>query len=97
MIKESNFQKNLIEEIKDRFPGSMVLKNDPNYIQGAPDLTIFYKSHWATLECKKTKNSSHRSNQEFYVDKMNNMSFSSFVYPENKEEILNKLEIIFNK
>ena len=94
-MKESKFQHELIKEIKERFPGAVVMKNDPNYIQGIPDLTIFYKSKWATLEVKKSEKESHRPNQDFYVDKMNEMSFSRFIFPENKEEVLNDLERSF--
>lgn len=89
---ESEFQSNLIAKIENRLPGCIVLKNDPNYIQGMPDLTVFYKKRWATLECKKNKNSRHRPNQEYYVETMNKMSFSSFIFPENEEEVLNELE-----
>jgi hypothetical protein len=90
-MKESDFQKNLIKEIKTRLPGSMVLKNDPTYIQGVPDLLILHKDRWASLEVKKSATASHRPNQDIYVDKMNEMSFSSFIYPENKEEVLNAM------
>ena len=31
-ILESKFQKVLINDIKELFPGAIVLKNDPNYI-----------------------------------------------------------------
>ena len=89
---ESKFQKELIDNIKSMFPGSIILKNDPNYIQGMPDLTVFHGNKWATLEVKKTANASHQPNQDYYVDIMNKMSFSAFVYPENKEEVLNDLE-----
>ena len=95
-MKESEFQKKLIDEIKVRFPDSIVLKNDSSYVQGIPDLTVFWKDKWATLECKVNKDSSHRPNQEFYVDRMNSMSFSSFIYPENKEEVLDEMERSFN-
>ena len=94
-MAESKFQKNLIKEIKERFPGSIVMKNDPNYIQGIPDLTILYKNKWATLECKKDEKAKHRPNQDYYVNEMNSMSFSAFIFPENKEEILNDLERSF--
>lgn len=77
------------------FPGCVVLKNDPNYIQGIPDLTIFYRDKWATLEVKKAANASHQPNQDYYVEMMNHMSFSSFIYPENKEEVLNELQLTF--
>jgi hypothetical protein len=89
---ESKFQAELIKELKDMFPGCVVLKNDPNYIQGIPDLTIFYNYRWATLEVKKSKNAPHQPNQDYYVDMMDRMSFSAFIYPENKEEVLRELQ-----
>lgn len=101
-MKESDFQKKLIDEIKDRFPNSMVLKNDSSYVQGIPDLTVFWKDRWATLEVKKNEAEykkaiagKGRANQPYYVNKMNEMSFSSFIYPENKEEVLNEMERSF--
>ena len=94
-MKENQFQSKLIKEIKERFPGCMVLKNDPNYIQGIPDLTILHKNKWATLECKKDEKSKHQPNQDIYVERMNDMSFSKFIYPENKEEVLDELERSF--
>lgn len=95
MAKESAFQKGLIDDLKKRFPGCIVLKNDPNYIQGVPDLLVLYKGHWAALECKKAKHASHQPNQDYYVERMNEMSFSRFVYPENKEDVLNGLQQSF--
>ena len=92
---ESKFQKELIDEIKREYPGCIVLKNDPDYIQGFPDWTILWKDKWASLECKKSGKASHRPNQEYYVDLMNQMSFSSFIYPENKDEVLEGLKKIF--
>ena len=95
MAKESAFQKGLINDLKKRFPGCMVLKNDPNYIQGIPDLLVLYEGRWAALECKKAKQASHQPNQDYYVERMNEMSFSRFVYPENKEIILDELQQSF--
>lgn len=92
---ERNFQANLIKEIKKIFPGAIVMKNDPDYIQGIPDLTILFKDKWATLEVKKDISAKHQPNQDYYVNKMNNMSYSAFVCPENKEEVLHDLEKIF--
>ena len=92
---ESKFQSDLIKEIKRLFPGCQVVKNDPNYIQGFPDLTIFYKDKWATLECKKSANATKQPNQDYYVKLLDSMSFSRFIYPENKEEILNELRKTF--
>jgi hypothetical protein len=92
---ESKFQAELIKELKIMFPGCIVLKNDPNYIQGMPDLTVFWYDKWATLEVKKSRTASQQPNQQFYVDMMDSMSFSRFIYPENKEEVLYELQQSF--
>lgn len=91
-MKENTFQKNLIKEIKERFPGSIVMKNDSSYIQGIPDLTILYGSKWAALEVKRHSKAHKQSNQDFYINKMDNMSYARFICPENKKEILDELE-----
>lgn len=95
MAIESEFQKRLIKELKERFPECMVLKNDPNYIQGIPDLMVLGKDKWAALEVKKSAKAHHQPNQDYYVEKMNELSFSAFIYPENKEEVLHELERAF--
>ena len=94
---ESKFQKDLMDEIRELYPGCVILKNDPNYIQGIPDWTILYKKRWATLETKKEEKAPHRPNQDYYVDKLNDMSYSSFVYPENRETVLDQLSKVFGK
>lgn len=94
-MKENGFQSNLIRELKCLFPGCIVLKNDPNYLQGFPDLTILYRDRWAVLECKRSANEPHQPNQDFYVDMLNDMSYSAFIYPENKERILYDLQQAF--
>lgn len=94
---ESKFQKELMTEIQNLYPGCVILKNDPNYIQGFPDWTIFYKNKWAVLEAKRDKNARKQPNQDYYVDRLNNMSFSRFVYPENKDEVLRELEQVFKE
>lgn len=93
--KESKFQNELINEIKDRFPGAIVFKNDPNYIQGIPDLTVLWEDRWATLEVKKEAKANHQPNQDYYVREMDGMSFSRFVFPENKQEVLDELQQSF--
>ena len=93
--RESDFQADLKEDLEKMFPGCIVLKNDANYCQGIPDLSIFYKDKWAMLECKKSEKEPARPNQPYYVEKMNSMSFSRFVYPENKEEVLDELQRAF--
>lgn len=95
MKLERDFQAKLIKDIKELLPGAIVLKNDPNYIQGIPDLLILYKDRWGSLECKRSPNEEPRPNQSYYVETMNKMSFSRFINPENKEEVLNDLQQAF--
>lgn len=92
---ESKFQSELIKELGRVFRGCVVLKNDANYIQGFPDLTILYKNKWAVLECKRSSNEPYQPNQEYYIDELNNMSFARTIFPENKEEILDELQHAF--
>ena len=92
---EKDFQANLIKELKTMFPGCLVIKLDSSYIQGIPDLLILYKDRWGTLECKKSASASKRPNQEYYVGLMNEMSFSRFICPQNKEDVLHELQQTF--
>ena len=94
-MKESDFQSKLIKELKKLFEGCIVTKLDSGHIQGIPDLLILYKNKWATLECKKSGSASKRPNQDYWVKKMNGMSFSRIIFPENKEEVLNELQQAF--
>lgn len=94
---ESTFKTNLINEIEDMFPGCMVLHLDPTECQGIPDLLVLYKNKWAVLEGKKSARATKRPNQDYYVDLMNDMSFASFIYPENKDEVLDELYLYFMK
>ena len=90
-MRESKFQAKLIKDIKERLPDCIVLKNDPTYLQGIPDLTVFNNDKWATLEVKKSANAVHQPNQDYYVELMNHMSFSRFVYPENRDTVFSDL------
>ena len=92
---ESKFQSNLIKELKERFKGCVVVKNDANYMQGIPDLTIYYGNRWAMLETKRSEDAPHRPNQDYYVSLFNSMSYAAFIFPENKEVILDEMEQTF--
>ena len=94
---ENKFQASLIGELKNEFPGCIVMKNDSSYIQGVPDLLVLHKDKWASLEVKRSSNASHQPNQDYYVDKMNEMGFSRFIYPENKDNVMTDLRLYFEK
>lgn len=92
---ENRFKTKLVKELKDRFPGCIITHLDPNEIQGIPDLLILYKDKWAALEGKKTADASIRPNQLYYVDRMSAMSYAAFIYPENKERVLDEISQLF--
>lgn len=94
-MKESQFQANLIKELENRFWGCIVIKNDPNYIQGFPDLLILHDKMWAALECKISEKAARQPNQEHYIQLLDKLSFAAFIYPENKEEVLDELQHAF--
>lgn len=92
---ETPFQRKLIQEIRDIFPGCVILKNDANYLQGVPDLIVLWHEHYAMLECKASITAVHQPNQDEYVDLFHNWSFAAFVYPQNKDQVLDELQRAF--
>ena len=92
---ESQYQKHLIDRLNATFPGCFILLNDAEYMQGIPDLLILFKDRWAILEVKVSAKSSHQPNQDYYVELLNRMSYSAFVYPENEEAIFDDLQQAF--
>ena len=92
---ERDYQSKLIKKLKDMFPGCIVLKTDPNYKQGIPDLLILYENKWGALEVKRSSKAHHQPNQDYYVKRMNTMSFASFISPENEEEVLDEIQKTF--
>jgi hypothetical protein len=95
MPRESGFQGQLIRKLRELFPGCIILKNDPQYLQGVPDLLVLWKKNWAALECKKSADAPAQPNQPYYVDLMDEMSFAAFVFPENEELVLDALQRAF--
>lgn len=95
-MRENQFQTKLISEIKALLPGCMVLKNDPNYISGIPDLTVLYKNYWAYLEVKKSEDEPFQPNQEYYIDWARRTNGYGFVvHPKNKSDILYTLKTLW--
>ena len=92
---ERDYQKKLVKKLKDIFPGCIVIKNDAQLKQGIPDLLVLFNDKWVALEVKKSETASHRPNQDFNVDRMNEMSYAAFIYPENEEKIFSELKEVF--
>lgn len=91
-MRENQYQAYLIKRIKSELPGCVVLKNDPTYIQGMPDLLVLFEDRWAALEVKASEKSAIRPNQEYYVSLLDSMSFAAFIYPEIEEMVLDALQ-----
>lgn len=89
---EGRFQDGVIDDLNERFPGCLIFKL---YKQGFPDLLVLYGNKWAALECKSFRKAKHQPNQDYWVDIMNKMSFSAFISPQNKKEVLDELERTF--
>lgn len=88
---ENIYQRSLIKRLKEEIPGCIILKNDPNYIQGIPDLLLLVGDRWFALEVKRSGNAPHRPNQDYYIDRMNEMSAAYYVYPENEDEVIDEI------
>jgi hypothetical protein len=94
-VTENEYQVKLIRKLERRFPGCLILKQDPNLRQGILDLLILHRNRWASLEVKGSQSAPIQPNQQYYVDQLNGMSFAAFIYPENEEEVLNALQQAF--
>lgn len=92
---ESEYQAHVMQELRNRFPGCFVMKNDSSYLQGIPDLLMLWHSKWAALEVKVSARSREQPNQRYYVELLDDMSFAAFIYPENEEEVLDALQHSF--
>lgn len=95
LMKESKFQSDLIKELHEQYPDAIIMKTDANYIQGFPDLLILKDNKWAALECKRSSNAHRQPNQDYYISKLNDMSFASYISKENKKEVLDELQRSF--
>jgi len=94
-MREADVQNRIINKLRDRLPGCFVLKNDPSYFQGIPDLLVLYQDRWAMLEVKRSDRDVYQPNQEYYLNMFGVMSFSATVTPENEEEVLDDLQSAF--
>ena len=92
---ERDYQKKLVKKLKDIFPGCIVLKNDAQLKQGVPDLLVLYKNKWVALEVKQSASAGHRPNQDLRVERMNEMSYASFIFPENEDQVFSELMEVF--
>jgi hypothetical protein len=94
-MTENQYQAKLIKKLRNMFPGCIISKLDSSYQQGIPDLLILWHQKWAVLEVKASEGAPSRPNQEHFVEKLHDMSFAAYIYPENEEEVLSALQQAF--
>jgi len=92
---ESQFKHKLLNRLSEMFPGCIVLRVDPLFQQGFPDLLILWRDNWAALEVKNSEFAAVQPNQLFFIETLNDMSFAAFIFPENEEEVLDALQQAF--
>lgn len=95
-MREGAYQNHVIKRLVQTYPGCMVLKNDPVYIQGIPDLIFLIEDFWGMLEVKISARAHKQPNQEFYINKLNQMSYADFIYPECEESVFNDIQQAFS-
>lgn len=96
MSRENIYQAKLIKKLQTEFPGCVVVKNDSSYLQGIPDLTVYFVDKWIWLETKRDADSPHRPNQDYYVDLGKRMAYASFIYPENELQVFDEIRRYLN-
>lgn len=93
MKKETKFRSELYKEIREKFPGTEVVPNDPSFVQGFPDATVYFPNgKYMLLEGKRTIDAAKQPNQDYYVNESPLSKNAMFAYPENKKEVLKEIE-----
>ena len=94
-MREGQYQTKIIRKLEDIFPGCVILKTDSSYQQGFPDLILLWNEFWASLEVKTSPSAHTQPNQDYYIERLNGMSFAAYIYPESEGEVLSALQKAF--
>lgn len=100
--QEEVYQANLIRRLEHMFPGCVVVRLDPRFVdfyvegkrysQGVADILILFGSRWAMLEVKAAIDAPVQPNQPYFINMFDALSYAAFISPENEEEILYDLQ-----
>lgn len=94
-MTESVYQRQLMNKIEMLFPGCIIIRNDPQQNPGIPDLLVLLGNTWFMLEVKTSEQARQRPNQEYFVQQFDQMSYATFIYPQNEEQVLSDLQSTF--
>lgn len=94
-MSETSYQRKVIKRLEKEFADCVVIRIDPRYVQGYPDLLVLFHDRWAALEIKVSEDAPTQPNQSHYVATFDKMSYSAFIYPENEDEVFNELQSTF--
>lgn len=92
---EKEFEAKFVERLEEEFPGCMIIKGNSTFRQGVPDRLLLHEDHWAFLEFKREENSDRQENQDYYIEKFNDMSYAAFVDPDNADEVIREIQSAF--
>lgn len=93
---ESDFEADFMERLDAAMPEpGFWIKGNSAMRQGMLDRMYLNGGHWAALEFKKDAKAAKQPNQPHYVEKLGEMSYASFVYPENADEVISGIQQAF--
>lgn len=95
-MTESEFQLLVKKEIEKRMPEATVIRGFTG-IQGFPDILVLYKKRYAVLEAKLDEDSNRQPNQEYWIEHFGKSTYSRFIFPGNKKEVLDEMEYTLHK
>lgn len=92
-IRESKFERKVVNRLMRDYPGAYVIKTYPGFVpQGFPDRVFLYYDFWSAFDAKRSPNAPIQPNQPYYIDQLNQMSHAAFVNPENEEVYYNEIQ-----
>lgn len=97
MVKESDFQAKVIKQLKSM--GLAVVKNQagPGVPTGFPDITAFGEGIYFCLECKTSARAKKQPRQDYWVNKLNEWSYATFIYPSNYDKVMSEIKYVIGK
>lgn len=92
-MTEGAFKRKIRKQVEAMIPGTVTVITDPTMCQGIPDrIFLLPNGRWAAVEAKISADANHQPNQDYWIEKLSEHGYASFVYPENLEDVLNDIQ-----